>query len=141
MQMKYFLMGVIASLILLFTACKGNAQQEDTVIAARQLPAHASAGKHRLKKGDLVPHDEVCMVNDAYMGKKQLAVSFEGKTYYGCCQMCRERIPGDERVRVAIDPVSGKKVDKADAVIAITGDNGDVSYFENKGNYQSFFEQ
>lgn len=86
--MKYFLMGIIVSLILLFTACKGNAQQEDTAVASQQL-----------------------------------------------------RIPGDERIRAAVDPVSGKKVDKADAVIAITGDNGDVSYFENKANYQSFFEQ
>ncbi len=35
-----------------------------------------------------LPKDLVCMVNDAYMGKKQLPIKFEGRMYYGCCEMC-----------------------------------------------------
>lgn len=90
--------------------------------------------------GDIVPNDLVCMVNDAFMGREQLEVEFEGKTYYGCCQMCQERIPTEETARVAIDPVTKQKVDKSLAVIAITGDKGEVTYFENKESYQKFME-
>ena len=49
------------------------------------------------------------MVNDAYMGKKQIEVPHDGKTYYGCCEMCVERIPKDKSVREATDPFSGEK--------------------------------
>lgn len=49
------------------------------------------------------------MVNDAYMGKKQIEVPHDGKTYYGCCKMCVERIPKDKSVREATDPFSGEK--------------------------------
>ena len=89
----------------------------------------------------LVPSDEVCMVNDAYMGKKQFDVKFDGKTYYGCCEMCKERIPKDATVRLAIDPYSNKQVDKAVAVIAVTGNNGEVSYFESKDNYTKYLKK
>lgn len=90
------------------------------------------------KIGDLVPSDLVCMVNNQYMGVEQLVVNFEGKTYYGCCEMCQKRIPTEPKVRVAVDPYSKEKVDKADAVIAITGERGEVSYFENKENYKKY---
>ena len=89
----------------------------------------------------LVPSDEVCMVNDAYMGKRQFEVKFDGKTYYGCCEMCKERIPKDATVRMAIDPYSHKQVDKANAVIAVTGNNGEVSYFKNKENYAKYVKK
>ncbi|MCH5688793.1 hypothetical protein LWM68_33775 [Niabella sp. W65] len=81
------------------------------------------------------------MVNDAYMGKKQFDVKFQGKTYYGCCEMCKERIPKDASVRVATDPYSHKQVDKAVAVIAVTGNNGEVSYFESKDNYDNYLKK
>ena len=81
------------------------------------------------------------MVNDAYMGKKQFDVKFDGKIYYGCCEMCKERIPKDATVRLAIDPYSNKQVDKAVAVIAVTGNNGEVSYFESKDNYTKYLKK
>ena len=68
-------------------------------------------------------------------------VKFDGKTYYGCCEMCKERIPKDATVRMAIDPYSHKQVDKANAVIAVTGNNGEVSYFENKENYAKYVKK
>jgi YHS domain-containing protein len=55
--------------------------------------------------------------------------------------MCEKRIPKEKEVRMAVDPVSKKQVDKAKAVIAITGDNSEVSYFENNKNYKTFFKQ
>jgi|SRR5690625_2409795 len=94
-----------------------------------------------LKDSQIVPSEEVCMVNDAYMGTKQLAVNFEGNIYYGCCQMCEARIPEDPTVRVAIDPYSQKQVDKSKAVIAIVGSRGEVAYFENEQNYNQYLDQ
>lgn len=101
-------------------------------------PAGAMASNGQFKKGDAVPSDLVCMVNDAYMGNKQLEVEHEGKMYYGCCEMCKTRIPQDATVRAAVDPYSLKSVDKAVAYIVIIGNNGEVAYFENEDNYKKF---
>jgi len=87
-----------------------------------------------------VPNNLVCMVNDAYMGKQQLEVPFEGKLYYGCCEMCKERIPNDAKVRMAVDPHTLKKVDKATAYIVLIGDQDEVAYFESKDNYDAFLK-
>jgi YHS domain-containing protein len=79
----------------------------------------------------------VCMVNDMDMGKAQIPVVVEGQTYYGCCAMCKERLAKDAAVRTAIDPVSGKKVDKAKAVIGKRPD-GSVVYFESEKNLRQY---
>lgn len=92
------------------------------------------------QKGEQVPNRLVCMVNDMYMGKEQLAVPFEGKTYYGCCAMCQERIPKDKSVRYAIDPFSMKSISKADAYIVLIGNEGEVAYFENESHYRDFLK-
>ncbi|MDR6923517.1 MULTISPECIES: hypothetical protein [Chryseobacterium] len=99
----------------------------------------AASGKY--VKGSQVPNETVCMVNNAYMGKKQIEVPHDGKIYYGCCEMCVERIPKDKSVREAIDPYSGKTVDKANAYIVMVSDEGEVAYFESEDNYQKFLEQ
>ncbi|TWP22995.1 hypothetical protein ETU10_10425 [Apibacter muscae] len=91
-----------------------------------------------LKKGDHVPSNKVCMVNDEYMGKEQLEVPLDGKMYYGCCEMCKNRIPQDEKVRYSIDPLTHKKVDKALAYIVLASDDGQVYYFENESNFLKF---
>lgn len=93
------------------------------------------------KKGDHVPSETVCMVNNAYMGKKQMEVPHGGKMYYGCCEMCVEKIPNDKSVREAVDPFTGKKVDKANAYIVMVSDEGEVAYFENEENYKQFLAQ
>ena len=75
----------------------------------------------------------VCMINEHAMGKDQIAIEIEGRTYYGCCEMCKKALAADATKRSAVDPVSGKKVDKATAVIAAQED-GRVFYFENEAN-------
>lgn len=75
----------------------------------------------------------VCMVNEHAMGRDQIPVEVEGKTYYGCCDMCKEALAKNAEKRVAVDPVSHKQVDKATAVIAAQQD-GRVFYFENEEN-------
>lgn len=73
----------------------------------------------------------VCMINNALFDKPQIPVEVGGKTYFGCCEMCKERLANDPSAREAVDPVSGKKVDKATAVPAATPD-GRVLYFESR---------
>ena len=75
----------------------------------------------------------VCMINEHAMGKDQIPIEIDGKTYYGCCEMCKKALAADAAKRVALDPVSGKQVDKATAIIA-SQEDGRVFYFENEAN-------
>ena len=77
------------------------------------------------------------MVNNQFMGREQIQVQVDGKTYFGCCEMCRGRLERDPSSRSAKDPVSGKQVDKASAVIA-KRQNGEVLYFENRENFERY---
>lgn len=91
-------------------------------------------GKATLKK---VASSKVCMINEHFMDKEQIPVVVEGKTYYGCCEMCKKALAADASKRSAIDPVSGLKVDKAVAVIGADA-SGRVFYFENEANLEKF---
>jgi YHS domain-containing protein len=71
------------------------------------------------------------------MNKEQIPVVVDGKTYYGCCEMCKKALASDASKRAAVDPVSGKKVDKAAAVIGADAD-GNVKYFESEKNLQKY---
>ena len=79
----------------------------------------------------------VCMVQDTVFPKDQIPVQVDGKTYFGCCEMCKGRLTSDEAVRYAKDPVSGKTVDKATAVIGATPD-GKALYFESEKTFKAF---
>jgi YHS domain-containing protein len=74
---------------------------------------------------------KVCMVNNQVFDKDQIPVQVGEKTYYGCCAMCKEKLTKDAAARTAVDPVTGKTVDKATAVIAAQPD-GKVLYFESE---------
>lgn len=121
--------------IVIVAACQNSNEKQQVSI---EEPAEAVAGVPSYQIGDQVPHDLVCMVNNAYMGKKQFEVPFEGKMYYGCCNMCVERIPVDKDARTAIDPFSSKEVDKSEAFIVLVSGQGHVAYFENEQNYKQF---
>lgn len=124
MKMKIKFLSIVVIATVLFIGCNQNTNQT-TQQATPQ-------------KGDHVPSNLVCMVNDAYMGREQIEVPFDGKMYYGCCEMCEERIPKDGTVRYAIDPHTLERVDKATAYIVLLSNNGAVAYFENQENYQNF---
>jgi YHS domain-containing protein len=95
----------------------------------------AQAGeKVELKR---VETKKVCMVNNQVFEKDQIPIAVEGKTYYGCCEMCKERLAKDAAARTAVDPVTGKPVDKATAVIAAMPD-GKVLYFESQETYEKY---
>jgi YHS domain-containing protein len=71
---------------------------------------------------------QVCMVTNQYMGVAQIPIEVEGKTYFGCCEMCKARLANEPETRSAKDPVTGEAVDKATAVIA-RGPTGKILYF------------
>jgi YHS domain-containing protein len=79
----------------------------------------------------------VCMVNNQFMGKPQIPIKVDGRTYYGCCEMCKERLGSDPSSRVSTDPVTGTIVDKASAIIGKTSD-GSIVYFENEQTFAAY---
>lgn len=79
----------------------------------------------------------VCMVTNKLFPDVQIPVEVANKTYYGCCEMCKGQLANNPEKRMSTDPVSGKSIDKSDAVIGATA-NGNIYYFENKANLDSF---
>jgi len=84
-----------------------------------------------------VEPSNVCMTNNKDMGKPQMPVTVEDKIYYGCCKMCAANLSNNTEPRYSIDPVTGKKVDKATAVIGAKP-NGEVLYFESEESFDAF---
>lgn len=79
----------------------------------------------------------VCMINNKVFPRDQIPTVVEGRTYYGCCEMCASRLSSDVAVRKAVDPVSGKEVDKATAIIG-ADQQGRAFYFESEKNLKAF---
>lgn len=124
--------------VVIGVAQAGGKKAEEAKPEARPAQAQetqaAAAAPAGLKKVD---NHLVCMVNNQFMGKDQIPVAVEGRTYYGCCEMCKERLAQDAASRTAVDPVSGKTVDKAQAVIAALPD-GNVLYFESEKTMEQY---
>lgn len=100
------------------------------------------AGATEQAAADIKPVETslVCMVNDTVMGKAQIPVEVDGKTYYGCCMGCVERLKTDITARTAKDPATGNDVDKAKAIIG-TGPKGEALYFESLQSFNTFMQQ
>ena len=74
---------------------------------------------------------KVCMMQDTVMAVPAIPLAHDGKTYYGCCEMCKAKIATEPaRYTLARDPVSGAVVDKATA--ALLSVDGRVLYFESE---------
>ncbi len=98
------------------------------------------AGTVRAEPLQRVPAKRVCMVNNTRFDKDQIPVAVDGKTYFGCCEMCKGRLAEDASIRQSTDPVSGKPVDKAKAVIGAKPD-GKVLYFESEKTFSAYQKQ
>jgi YHS domain-containing protein len=77
------------------------------------------------------------MVNDQFMGRAQIPVAVDGRTYYGCCENCKAKLANDPTARIAKDPVTGEDVDKSKAVIA-QEPTGKVLYFANESTLEKY---
>lgn len=110
------------------------------LVATASTPALGADSKSAAKPAPAVTKVEpkkVCMINNEFMDKDQIPVEVQGKTYYGCCKMCKDKLTSDAASRSAVDPVSGKTVDKASAVIGARAD-GSVLYFESEANLAKY---
>jgi YHS domain-containing protein len=115
----------------------GKQKEPKAAPAAPAAPAHGVEAAPADGVTRVADTDKVCMMNDRYMGTAQIPVDVNGKRYYGCCAMCKERLAKDRQARVAKDPVSGKEVDKATALIAKRAD-GSVLYFESEASLKKY---
>lgn len=88
----------------------------------------------KLKK---VESQNVCMITGHDMGKPQMPVTVDGKTYYGCCEGCKKQLTEDAATRKAKDALTGEEVDKATAVIA-ADDEGKIYYFASEKNLDAY---
>lgn len=87
-------------------------------------------------------NSQVCMVNNKFMGKDQIAVPVNGKTYYGCCEGCVSKLQNDTASRYATDPLTGEIIDKAVAVIIVKpGTKDEVLYFKSENNVKKYIVQ
>ena len=89
---------------------------------------------------DTIPHSKVCMVDDFYQGDfPTVAVSLNNTLYYGCSRKAARDLAAIDSLRIAVDPVTKKKVDKGVAIIAIHPDrNGKVVYFGSQETYNEY---
>ena len=156
--MKAILMSTSLVALIILSACNGNQQNEHgdhnhehhEEMQADENHDNSQMENHQDGMGwernaehqehEQVPTRQVCMVNDAYMAKDQIPVPVNGKTYYGCCQMCVKTLNEQETARMATDPNTGEKVDKTEAYIALLNEDGAVGYFKTEENYLDYKE-
>mgnify|MGYP006896870920 CR=1 FL=1 len=124
-----------------FVGCKNTQEENKEEITLQGAPAvqaekEVLASNYQL--GDHIPNELVCMVNNAYMGTPQIEVPVNGKTYYGCCEMCVGKLNNDESARMGEDPLSGNMIDKSQAYIVLSSKDGAVSYFESEDSYKKY---
>ena len=125
-------LSLVSILVFTATACQsGSSSSTSTTSQAAPSATTTQAGLTR------VDPTLVCMVNDQFMGKAQIPVQVDGKTYFGCCPMCKGRLEQDPTVRAAKDPTTGEAVDKATAVIA-QDPTGRVHYFASEKNLHAY---
>jgi YHS domain-containing protein len=121
------------SMVMSFCVIAAATALSATMSAAPQGQSDRSKGQGLVQ----VESKYVCMINNQRFNKEQIPVAVGNRTYYGCCEMCKTALRNDPRSRVAIDPVSKKKVDKATAIIGVDAD-GSAYYFENAENLKQF---
>jgi YHS domain-containing protein len=121
---------IIAIMVVL--AVSACSRTEPQLSEADQAPAALPAGMTRIADAS-----QVCMVNDQFMGRAQIPVVVDGRTYYGCCAQCKDKLANQSAARLARDPVTGEFVDKAQAVI-VQDASGKVLYFASEATLRRF---
>lgn len=89
--------------------------------------------------GKVEKREYVCMMQDMVLTKPGIPIEHEGRMYFGCCEMCKEKIRIEpKKYTRSKDPVSGKQVDKATAHIYAL--DGTAYYFDSEENLRTFAE-
>ncbi|MEZ4403221.1 MAG: hypothetical protein R3B06_24565 [Kofleriaceae bacterium] len=123
--MRTFVAATCFSLLAACTQSSSSPSYKPADKPADKPAAAATADNGITRVADV---SQVCMVTNQYMGSAQIPVEVDGKTYFGCCEMCKGRLANEPATRQATDPVTGETVDKAKAVIAKQAD-GKLLYF------------
>ena len=134
---------ILASIILLSCSNEKNQKTETaTSTVTKTTPIQTDSAVTSQESYEIVPNDKVCMVNDRFMGVKQIPIDVDGTTYYGCCEGCVEKLQENiDDVRFGNNPLNKTKVDKASAVIVQDKSNGSVFYFASKEDVQDFISK
>ena len=127
---RHVVLALVVALVGSLAACGGTSSEPSG--PPTPPPAEASNGLAIVRDTD-----QVCMINNQYMGRPQIPVDVGGVTYFGCCPACKDRLQNDPSTRVARDPVTGEDVDKAHAVIA-KDDHNNVLYFASADNVRRY---
>lgn len=92
------------------------------------------------QEGKEIQHSRVCMVNGDIKLHSVRSVTVNGKTYWGCCQHCISLLRyNTAQVRFTTDPVTGKKINKADAVIFPDPHNSRrAMFFQSDSTYEQY---
>jgi YHS domain-containing protein len=98
-----------------------------SLLLAAMMATALAAAPARIVKAD-VKH--VCMIHDRAYSQAQYPVALSGHTYYVYCNDCKAKLNQNAALRTAVDPVTGKRVDKATAVVGVKP-TGEVLYFES----------
>jgi len=122
--------------LIAFVVC-ASAPMGFSMNASKKVATQSAREESQTLAWKKVESSKVCMVTDMNFERAQIPVKVKGATYYGCCENCKSRLAEDATVRTAVDPVSGKTVDKAKASIAANAE-GNVVYFENDTNLKTF---
>ena len=84
-----------------------------------------------------VSPEKVNMATNRVAGSQQAPVSIDGRTYFGSGEGHASNLRLNAASRVAIDPYSNKKIDKASA-LTFADASGRVFYFESENSYSEF---
>lgn len=125
----------MTKLVVLFLAIAAAGCRSETTSTSD--PSSSTAAVLPAGMSRVTDPSQVCMVNDQFMNKPQIPIAVEGRTYYGCCAMCKDRLGKDPAARVARDPVTGQEVDKSSAVI-IQDSSGKVLYFASEDTLRRY---
>ena len=131
---KYFLM-ITAPLLITLIACNSEGGKNAKINTATTIK-FSDTGITKLA------NSHVCMVNNRFLNSIQIAVSVEGKTYYGCCEGCVKMLREDPTSHFTPDLLSGEQVDKATAyIIGEPGTYEKVLYFKSEANAKEYFDK
>lgn len=87
--------------------------------------------------GEVKDRSLICMTNDTVQKQAGLPQVYQGKTYYLCCEGCRQGFKADpDKFSHAHDPISNERVDKAEALVY--GFQGKAYFFANRKNLEVF---
>jgi len=137
---NYLIIGIFF-LAALFSSCTTN-KTKQKIESSNKVQAEYSE-ETLTKSADVakIESSKVCYVNNKFMGIEQIPVEFENKTYYGCCEGCVIKLKTMRETRYALDPSTGKEVDKAMAFIVLSPNgNNDVLYFESEQTYKNYIK-